>query len=108
MQEELKEIEILTFIYKMLKEKAEPRVNKNGTAVYKCSDSNLFELYVEILEDDGRRRFESDEELWIGEKRIDNATLKLIKEQLKEPEPFYCQAGDVCDKQCSTCFSKEL
>lgn len=104
MQEELKEIEILTFIYKTLKEKAEKRVSRHDTGIYRCDDGNMFELYVEILEDEQ----EGDEQLWIGEERVDNATLRLIKEKLKEPEPFYCQAGDVCDRQCSTCFSKEL
>lgn len=82
MQEELKEIEILTFIYKMLKEKAEPIVTIHGTKIYSCYDSNLFVLYVDILEDEQ----EGDEEFWIGDKRIDNKTLNLIKEKLKEPE----------------------
>ena len=104
MQEELKEIEILTFIYKTLREKAEPIVSRYGTKIYSCDDSNLFELYVDILEGDE----EGDEEFWIGEKRIDNKTLRLIQEKSKEPEPFYCQENGVCDRQCTTCLVKEV
>ncbi len=98
MQEELKEIEILTFVYKTLKEKAEPRKTNDGV-IYEAIDGGIFEIFIH--EDD------NIEELYIYDKKVPNKTLKLIKEQLKEPA-FYCQAGDVCDKQCSTCFNKEL
>ena len=102
MQEELKEIEILTFIYKMLKEKAEKRVNKYGATIYRCDDSNMFELYVDILEDEQ----EGDEEFWIGDKRVDKKTLKLIKEKLNTPT-FYCRKNNTCENQCPLCTGGE-
>lgn len=97
MQEELKEIEILTFIYKMLKEKAEKRVNKYEATIYRCDDSNLFEIF----------EFEGEEELWVGDRRIYDSTLKLIKEKLKEPEPFYCRKNNTCENQCPLCTGGE-
>ena len=96
MQEELKEIEILTFIYKTLKEKAEPRVNKYGTTTYRCDDSNLFEIF----------ECEGDEAFWIEGRKFSNATLKLIKEQLKEPA-FYCRKNNTCENQCPLCTGGE-
>ena len=97
MQEELKEIEILTFIYKMLKEKAEPRVSRHGTTTYKCDDGNLFEIF----------EYEEGEEFLIGDKEVSKKTLKLIKEQLKEPEPFYCRKDNTCENQCPLCTGGE-
>ena len=97
MQEELKEIEILTFIYKILKEKAEKRVNIFDVNVYRCDDSNLFEIYYD----------EEGEEFWIGDKKVSKETLKLIKEQLKEPEPFYCRKDNTCKNQCPLCTGGE-
>ena len=98
MQEELKEIEILTFIYKTLKEKADPRVSRYGTKTYRFDDSDMFEIFESE---------EGEEELWVGDRRIYDSTLKLIKEHLKEPESFYCRKDNTCENQCPLCTGGE-